>query len=213
MKSFHLFIVFATSFLTVSCGASKKTASSDYQYQQWKQQQEQQAVTPQRSATFRTVDPCIELAQAADAENLRAFGTATSYIEQNALNAAARNARNELARMLKVAVEGAAQDYEQNANKNLKNSAGAIGESVMTQFVAEEIKNTRIIKTSIYDLADGSIKVYVCIEMRTNKNDFERNLDNTLDRDGIIELQYDRDRFVKKMAEGLEEYKKKQMQK
>ena len=82
----------------------------------------------------------------------------------------------------------------------------------MTQFVAEEIKNTRILKTSIYDLADGSIQVYVCLEIRTNKNDFEKNLNNPLDRDGIIELQYDRDRFVKKMAEGLEEYKKKQIQ-
>ncbi|MFR0764363.1 MULTISPECIES: hypothetical protein [Alistipes] len=212
MKSFHLFIVFATSFLTVSCGASKKTTSSDYQYQQWKQQQEQQATAPQRPArTLRTTEPCIELAQA-DAENLRAYGTATSYVEKTALNEAERDARNRLAAMIKVAVEGAAQDYEQNANKNLKKSAGTIGESVMTQFVAEEIKNTRILKTSIYDLADGSIQVYVCLEIRTNKNDFEKNLNNTLDRDGIIELQYDRDRFVKKMAEGLEEYKKKQIQ-
>lgn len=53
----------------------------------------------------------------------------------------------------------------------------------MTQFVAEEIKNTRILKTSIYDLADGSIQVYVCLEIRTNKNDFEKNLNNTLDRE------------------------------
>ena len=114
--------------------------------------------------------------------------------------------------MMKVAVEGAAQDYEQNANQNLKKSAGTIGESVMTQFVAEEIKNTRILKTSIYDLTDGSIQVYVCLEVQSDKDNFAQNLENVLDREGIIELQYDRERFVKKMAEGLEEYKKKQMQ-
>lgn len=193
-----------------SCGTSKKTASTDYQYQQWLAQQQQS--TQQRPArTLRTNEPCIELSQE-DAENLRAYGTATSYIEKTALNEAERDARNRLAAMIKAAVEGAAQDYEQNANKNLKNSAGSIGEAVMTQFVAEEVKNTRILKTSIYDLADGSIQVYVCLEMRSNKNDFGKNLENTLDREGIIELQYDRDRFVKKMSDGLDEYKKKHMQ-
>ena len=82
----------------------------------------------------------------------------------------------------------------------------------MTQFVAEEIKNTRILKTSIYDLSDGSIQVYVCLEIQSVKNNFSQNLENVLDREGLIELQYDRDRFVQKMAEGLEDYKKKQMQ-
>lgn len=161
--------------------------------------------------TLRTTEPCIELAQA-DSENIRAFGTATSYVEKAALNEAERDARNRLAAMMKVAVEGAAQDYEQNANQNLKKTAGTIGESVMTQFVAEEIKNTRILKTSIYDLSDGSIQVYVCLEIQSDKNNFSQNLENVLDREGLIELQYDRDRFVQKMAEGLEDYKKKQMQ-
>lgn len=212
MKKTYAMAVLAGSFMFIACGSSKKAASSDYQYQQWKQQQGQQAETPQRPArTLRTSEPCMEMAQT-DAENLRSYGTATSYVEKTALNEAERDARNRLAAMIKVAVEGAAQDYEQNANKNLKKSAGTIGESVMTQFVAEEIKNTRILKTSVYDLTDGSIQVYVCLEMRTNKNDFGKNLDNTLDRDGIIELQYDRDRFVKKMSEGLDEYKKKHMQ-
>ena len=159
---------------------------------------------------MRTLEPCIELAQA-ESENLRAYGTATSYVEKVALNEAERDARNRLATMIKTAVEGAAQDYEQNANRNNKNSAGSIGEAVMSQYVSEEISNTRIIKTTIYDLTDGSIQVYVCLEMKTNENDFSKNLDNVLNRDGIIELQYDRDRFIEKTKEGLEEYKKAKM--
>ena len=82
----------------------------------------------------------------------------------------------------------------------------------MTQYVAEEIKNTRIIKNSIYDLTDGSIQVYVCLEMKTDTEELKKNLDNALDRDGVIELQYDRERFLDKMSEGLEEYKKKQVE-
>lgn len=209
MKNCYVIAILAVSFLLGSCSASKKMSSTDYEYLQWKQQQEMQA--NQRPArTLRTTEPCIELAQA-EAENLRAYGTATSYVEKTALSEAERDARNRLAAMIKVAVEGAAQDYAQNANKNLKNSAGTIGESIMTQYVAEQIKDTRIIKTTIYDLADGSIQVYVCLEMQAKKSDFTKNLDNTLDRDGIIELQYDRERFLEKMIEGLDEYKKNQM--
>lgn len=211
MKKIFVMIISAVALLA-SCGASKKTASTDYQYQQWlaQQQQSQQSNQQRPGRTMRTLEPCIELAQA-DAENLRAYGTATSYVEKVALNEAERDARNRLASMIKVAVEGAAQDYEQNANKNLKNTAGSIGEAIMSQFVAEEISNTRIIKTTIYDLADGSVQVYVCLEMKTNKDDFDKNLNHTLDRDGLIELQYDRDRFIKRMEMGLEDYKQKNM--
>ncbi|HJA96208.1 MAG TPA: hypothetical protein H9920_00610 [Candidatus Alistipes faecavium] len=211
MKKFYVPAILSGVLLFVACGSTKKMASSDYQYEQWKQQQEQAAMSQRPTRTLRTTEPCIELAQA-DSENIRAFGTATSYVEKAALNEAERDARNRLAAMMKVAVEGAAQDYEQNANQNLKKTAGSIGESVMTQFVAEEIKNTRILKTSIYDLSDGSIQVYVCLEIQSDKNNFSQNLENVLDREGLIELQYDRDRFVQKMAEGLEDYKKKQMQ-
>ena len=212
MKKIIVMAAMAAAMFT-SCGTSKKTASTDYQYQQWlaQQQQQQQQQDQQRpSRTMRTLEPCIELAQA-DSENLRAYGTATSYVEKVALNQAERDARNRLAAMLKTAVEGAAQDYEQNANKDMKNTAGALGESVMTQFFNEEISNTKVIKTTIYDLTDGSIQVYVCIEMRSKKDDIDKKLNNTLDRDGLIELQYDRDRFIDKIGKGLEEYKQKNM--
>lgn len=194
-----IFVMVAAAALLASCGASKQTASTDYQYQQ----------RPERR--MRTTEPCIELAQEANVKNFRAYGTATSYVEKVALNEAERDARNRLAAMLKTAVEGAAQDYAQNANQNMKNTASSLGEAVMTQFVAEEISNTRIIKTTIYDLADGSIQVYVCLEMEMSKDDFDKKLDNALDRDGLIELQYDRDRFIKQMEKGLEEYKQKNM--
>lgn len=128
------------------------------------------------------------------------------------MNEAERDARNRLATMLKVAVEGAAQDYEMNANQNNSKSASTIGEAVMTQFVSEELQNTRILKTNIYDLADGSIQVYVCIEMKSDENEMAQKLDNVLSQDNIIGIKYDREKFIEKMKSGLEEYKQKNMQ-
>lgn len=177
------------SMLFLSCGASKQAGQTG----------------PERK--LRTTEPCIELANA-ESESLRAYGTATSYVEKTALNEAERDARNRLGAMLKVAVEGAAQDYEMNGNKNNSKSAETIGEAVMTQFVSEELKNTRIIKTDIYDLKDGSIQVYVCIEMKSSEKDMADRLENLLDNDDIIGIKYDREKFIEKMKSGLDEYKR-----
>lgn len=204
MKNFSFLTVAIAALSLVACSASKPAARPDYS-QQW--QQQQQSVQQRPARTMRTEEPCIALANE-DSPNLRAYGTATSYVEKVALNEAARDARNRMAQMMKVAIEGAAQDYEQNANKDLKGTAESLGESIMTQYVSEEIANTRTLKTSIYDLADGSVQVYVCIEMRTAKTDLEKKIDNSLDREGVIGIQYDRERFIDKMAAGLEEYKK-----
>lgn len=194
-KVIYLAIIFLTAGMA-SCSVTKQAA----------QAQEYQQQRPTR--TMRTEEPCITLAQE-ESENLRAYGTATSYVEKTALNEAQRDARNNLAQMIKVAVEGAALDYEKNSQQDLKSTAETLGEEVMKQFVSEEISNTKTIKTSIYDLADGSIQVYVCIEMRTPKEEFNKGVSSTLDSQELIGIQHDRDRFIEKMSEELEQYKQK----
>lgn len=195
-KLIYLAIIFVAAGMAQSCSATKQ-ATLAHEYQQQR---------PTR--TMRTEEPCIALAQE-ESENLRAYGTATSYVEKTALNEAQRDARNNLAQMIKVAVEGAALDYEKNSQQDLKSTAETLGEEVMKQFVSEEISNTKTIKTSIYDLADGSIQVYVCIEMRTPKEEFNKGVSSTLDSQELIGIQHDRDRFIEKMSEELEQYKQK----
>lgn len=206
LKTVFLFLPLAVLTAFTACGHSKKAAQIASAYSQ------EQTSAPERPGrTLRAAEPCIELALA-ESEHLRAYGTATSYVEKVALNEAERDARNRLAVMMKTAVEGAAQDYEQNANQNLRSSAQTISEAVMTQFVAEEIANTRILKHSVYDLSDGAIQVYVCIEMQAGKAELEKKLDHILDRNAVIGIQYDRERFIEKTSGGLEEYKKRQRQ-
>lgn len=208
-KNFVSAALLGMTFALASCGSSKQTAASDYEYQLWKQQQEQQSAQQRPARKLRAAEPCIELASA-ESENMRAYGTATSYIEKVAWNEAERDARSKLTAMIKTAVEGAAQDYERNANQNLKNTAATLSEAVMTQYMAEEIKNAPVIDHSLYDLSNGHVQVYVCLEIKTNTKELMKNLDNVLDRDGVIELQYDRERFLERMSKGLEEYRKKQ---
>ncbi|MCH5174731.1 MAG: hypothetical protein J1F40_02470 [Prevotellaceae bacterium] len=209
MNKILVMVATATTLLLSSCGTSKKTPSTDYQYQQWRVQQEQQQSAQQRpSRTIRERVQSIVLASE-DCDKWRAYGTATSYVEKAAISEARRMAREELAQMMKVAIEGAAQDYTMNAQQNLKGSAETLAEEVMSLFVSQEIENSKEIWNDTFDLSDGSIQVYVCYEIRSSKEDFNKKLDNTLDREGIIGIQYDRDRFIKQMSAGLEEYKKK----
>lgn len=203
MKKNLFLVAMATLFLT-SCG-SKQIVSTDYQAERASSQQS----TQQRPArTMREVDPCILLSEE-DSPNMRAVGTATSYVEKVALNEARAGARNELAQMIRVGVEGATQDYQRNANQNLKNSAETLTEQIMTQFVAEKVENTRTIKTTIYDLADGQVQVYVCIEMKIDKENFNKELGNYLEREGVIEVEADRERYIGKIQSEINEYKQK----
>lgn len=211
MKKILAITVTAIAMMLVSC-STKKVVAPDYQ--QHVAQQRQQAV---EQPQYETQRPTRTLRQRTESEKLaiedcnrwRALGTATSYVEKTARNEAMRDARNQMAQMMKVAVEGAAQDYEQNAQKNMKGSAASLGEAVMSQFVAEEVANTPAISYDVFDLSDGSVQVYVCIEIRETKKEFADKLTNMLEREDLIEIQYDRDRFIQKMSTGLEEYKKK----
>lgn len=213
MRTTIVMVALATVMMLVSCGTKKQTATNDYQYQQYLAQQRNATVQPQyeeqRPTRKLREQPRSEILATEDCDKWRALGTATGYVEKVARNEAARDARNQLAQMMKVAVEGAAQDYERNAQENLKVSSAALGEAVMSQFIAEEVKNTRTIQYDVFDLADGTVQVYACVEIRDTKEVFAKKLSNALERDKLIELQYDRERFAKKMAEGLEEYKKK----
>ena len=193
--------------MSVSCGSQKKLLEAQNQMLLMQQQQEQKQYSETRPRrTARTIDPCIELAQA-DSPNIRSYGTAKSYVEKVALNEAERDARNKMALMMKTAIEGAAQDYEHNANTNLKTTAQTLGKAVMTQFVSQEISNTRVVKTSIYDLADGSIEVYVCLEMQKDIQDIKEGVSNVLDKNKVLEIESNRERFLDKMSDGLKEYK------
>jgi len=199
-------VALATSF--TSCGSSQKASSVDYQKERYNQEQQQyERPTRKLRQELETERLATE-----DCDKWRALGTSSGFVEKTVRNEAQRDGRNQLAQMMKVAVEGAAQDYEQNLQRDLKSSSAALGEAVMSQFVSEEVKNSRAIKFDVFDLSDGSIQVYVCMEIRGTKDDFQNRLNNALERDKLIETQYDRDRFIEKMSQGLEEYKKKQQE-
>ena len=200
-KTILLAAVAAT--VVCSCGTSKKNTNSNLSYNQ--KLQNAQNATPTRK--LRPTEPCEALAWERD---LAAAGTATSYSEKIARNEAVRDARYELGRMMKVAVEGAAEDYMRNVTKNKKSTAESISEEINTQFFAECVKNSKVIKTTVYDLSDGQIQVYACVEVVANFEVLDKMADvakNVLSNDEALEVEFDKNRFKDSMKEGLQKYK------
>lgn len=203
----NIFIAVATAFVICSCGSSKKVTTADSSYNSRLQNEkfEAKAETPNRK--LREEEPCQALA--AERE-FAAAGTATSYTEKVARNEAIRDARYELGRMMQVAVEGAAEDYLRNASKNKKSTAETLSEEINNQFFAECVKNSKVIKTTTYDLSDGQIQVYACVEVVADFSVLDKIAeiaDNTLSRDETLEIEFDKEQFKKKVSNGLKEYK------
>lgn len=195
-----------------SCGMTRKsavvsTSSSSYNEVLQNTKYENKVETPSRKA--RPTEPCQALAWERD---LAAAGTATSYNEKVATNEAIRDARYELGRMMQVAVEGAAEDYLRNVTKNKKSTAETISEEINRQFMSECVKNSKVIKTTVYDLSDGQIQVYACVEVRANFDVLEKAAEivkNELSKDEELEVEFKKERFIEKTKDGLREYKEK----
>lgn len=207
MKKNVLFIAAIAAFVC-SCGTTKKNATNPNTYYNQairSTQVVEKAETPARKP--RPTDPCDSLAWARD---FAAAGTATSYNEKVARNEAIRDARYELGRMMKVAVEGAAEDYLRNVTKNKKSTAETISEEINTQFFAECVKNSKVIRTTVYDLPDGQIQVYACVEVVARFDVLEKAAEvaeNVLSRDEELGVEFDKNRFKENTKEGLREYK------
>lgn len=195
-----IFIAVVTAFVC-SCGTTKKTVvSQDSTYHGGLSK-----VTSTRKE--RPTEPCEALSWERD---LAAVGTATSYSERVARNGAIRDARYELGRMMQVAVEGAAEDYLRNVSKNKKSTSETMSEEISSQFFAECVKNSKVIRTSVYDLADGQIQVYACVEVVAGFDVLDRAaevVENVLSKDEELEVEFDKKKFKEDMKEGLREYK------
>lgn len=227
-KMTFLTVLLMAVFAVTSCGAKKQVAQNGYYQQQPSYQQPQQPVyqQPQQAVSYqqpqqqpqqpteqvrptrkkRELDPCILKAQE-DSPNLRAYGTSVAYVEREAINNAKRDARNEIANSLSMAVEGAATSWAKTGQKDQRVATDLLDKSNYKQIIAEELANTPVIETSVYDLSDGTIQVYVCIEMRTSTREFTKKITQEISNDDFLRMEYEQQQFMKDMQADIDAYK------
>lgn len=210
-KGIFLSAVIATTAL-MGCKTTK--TPNDYQaflaYQQQMQKNEQtpQWETKQPKRQKREIDECITLANE-NSSNFRAYGEGTSFREGIAMENAEMDAVIRMVQQIKTAVEGARERYRGSAAKNLSTADEERIQSTIKQFIVGTT-GYRIIKTSLYDLSDGTVQCYVCIEQKVGTEEMAQKLTNELSDDGVLGIEFNRDRFADSIKEDLEKYKAEQ---
>jgi hypothetical protein len=186
----------------------------------------------------REKEECEEFAFQAEA-NPRASASAVSRSEAVAYKMAMTEARAELAAQVAAEITGfvrrrveqyrltAGADTEFALNSaNLRGSVSGSNNKPRTvsalieadssetvQRVVQVISNTRPVCKNTYDCGDGSVRVYVCVEMglaaqrqvyKELKND--ELIDFDLDSDGKNDIGFDEKEFLIELAKAREEY-------
>lgn len=176
------------------------------------------------------------------ATNPRASGSGISSSEAIAFNTAKLQARNELAAQVAAEITsvlrhraeqwqmtaGAGTDFNVNrgdfrgtvsGNANNPRTISAVLEHDSTEIVqkvSQILTNTRPVCRNTYDRPDGSVQVYVCLEMDLAA---QRKSYKELDEAGILEIDIDNDgkndvdlaekEFLIELAKAREEYNNK----
>ncbi|MFI3319062.1 MAG: tetratricopeptide repeat protein, partial [Rikenellaceae bacterium] len=131
--------------------------------------------------TFTTLETCEQMALI-PSENLRAAGSAIAKTFAEAKSGAAADARNQLAQMMRVVVTNVTEK-SQRQSRRTKN----IGDEMMNQYVYQSLEATRPIHWSTYNLSDGTVQVYVCMEMVCKSDDFSEELESRVSQEESAE--------------------------
>jgi hypothetical protein len=179
-------VILSLVFIT-SCGSSKESAN-------------------QSGRTKRDVDECVTLAEQENA-HLRAYGTATAFNENIAVENAEFDAVTKLARRMELAVEGVSERFNLSGSKGLTRTEEQLQKNHIKTYVDQTIKGYRIIKTSMWDRKDGGIDAYICVELAKNTEDVLSNIYNSMSKDDLLGIEFDRLKFIKETKDDLEKYK------
>ena len=111
-----------------------------------------------------------------------------------------------MVQQIETAVEGARKRYTGSAGKNLSTADEERIQAMIMQFIKGTV-SYRVIKTSMYDLSDGTIQCYVCIEQRVSKDEAAKGLANVLSDSGVLGIEENSDRFAESIKEDMERYR------
>ncbi len=186
MKKFQLITATLVTLVLVSCGSSQKNVASGEYYE-----------TP-----FATM---------ARQENgsLRSVGSARSFIEDVAAENAESNALSQLASRLATAVTINRDRYDKNTQGNTKVATEQEIQNHVVQFVDNLHLSYNVIGGPKFRKeSDGSITAYVCIELTKNVESIAGQLYDTLTREEILSIDYDREKFINEYKNDLQSRKK-----
>jgi hypothetical protein len=213
MRILSLIAVAVTVMAFSACSSSKKSAQVDPEYAAWLAQRQQSQYAPQATGqqaqvassapVKREEEECITLADDKSVSNLRSYGDATGYVESVLMKMALMNAQENMAVMLQSTINSAAENYAKGVEKDLLKDNESQFESLAVRLSNAVVSDSKVIKRSIYDLPNGQIHVYVCIESTATKEQVSRQAAQVLSESELQSVQAHKDAFAEKMKDLL----------
>lgn len=117
------------------------------------------------------------------------------------------NAVTAMVQRMETAVEGARLLYNKTSGSNKKQMSEGSVESIVRQDLKGKCMNYRVIKSNLYDLSDGTVQCYVCIELRDTKDGMLSAVEDALKKNEVISVDEDRKKFMELIKGNLEQDK------
>lgn len=192
MKRFSNLFYMMSFFLFVCSCATRKTVQTDYYADPSGVEKKNESVLRETKRETRQVD--ILASEATD--KLRAVGIGNDYDEKYARREAIRDAQATLAGFLERSILEVVKEYNQKTGINQKKISEQNLEGYLETTVAQKINSIPIGLPEVYDLSDGSVRVYVCVELKTKTADVLGETYESLKKDEILGVEYDKQKFI-----------------
>ena len=69
-------------------------------------------------------------------------------------------------------------------------------EGVVISTVAQKINSVPVGLPEVYDLSDGTVRVYVCVELKSKTEDLLGETYDNLTKEQILGVDYDKQKFI-----------------
>lgn len=184
-----------------SCGSSKKAAADNY-YSNPK------GTVAQPTLKKREVREVDKLA-AAETNKMRAVGIGNDYDEKEARREAIQDAQSILAGYLETCIVSLTEEYHKKAQVTSKKYSETNLERYVEAAVAQKVSSHMIGTPEVYDASDGTVQVYVCVELQKTTEQVLGDMYDQLTEDEILGTDYDKMKFIQDNKERLQELRAK----
>lgn len=194
MKVKVFFFALFSAIMFVSCGSSKAQLESYTRYDGDGRQQK---------SVLRESNPVLRLVNDKNATSLRAAQSSRSMLEDVALENAENAAVQALASRIESAVEGVRERFNENNQIDNKTLTEQQIRNLITTKIKQRVSYNIVGEPAIYDNTDGSVTVWICVELSKPTDKFLSDLYDDLTKDDVIGIDYRRDKFIQDIKEGM----------
>lgn len=185
-----------------SCGSSKSFVANDYSVQS----KPKNVVQP--TLTKREVREVDKLA-AAETDKMRAVGIGNDYEEKEARREALRDGQITLAGYIETAVVSLTQEYHKKASVTGKKFSETQIESYVETAMAQKVSTRMIGVPEVYDASDGTVQVYICVELSKPTEQILGDVYDQLSKDDVLGADYDKQKFIQDNKDRIQELREK----